>query len=46
MAKDEEQILQQPTEDEQKEYLSALGNDYTEVGIINSKKKSKIYWLR
>lgn len=46
MAKDEEQILQQPTEDEQKEYLSALGNDYTEVGIINSKKKYKIYWLK
>ena len=46
MAKDEEQILEQPTDDEQREYLSALGNDYTLVSIVGSDKKYKIYWLR
>lgn len=46
MAKDEEQILEQPTDDEQREYLSALGNDYTVVEIGGTGKKYKIRWMR
>ena len=46
MAKDEEQILEQPTEGEQREYLSATNNDCTVVGIGGTKKKYKIYWLK
>ncbi len=46
MAKDEEQILSQPTEDEQREYLSAMNNDATEVSIVGSDKKYKVHWLK
>ena len=46
MAKDEEQILSQPTEDEQREYLSAMNNDATEVPIVGSDKKYKVHTFR
>jgi len=45
MAKKEPKIGQ-PTEEQQREYLSLRNNDPTIVGILNTKKKYKIRWLR
>lgn len=38
--------MEQPNEEEQKEYLSLTNNDYTLVSVIGSKKKYKIRWMR
>ena len=43
MKKDEEHILEQPTDDEQREYLSLMDNDATVVKVRN--RKFKIRWL-
>ena len=46
MKKDEEQILEQPSYDEQQVYLSLINNDAEEVEIFRTKKKYKIRWLK
>lgn len=38
--------IKQPTEQEQKEYVSARDNDYTLIQIPNTKKKYKVYWAK
>ena len=45
MAK-KEPIIGQPTEEQQRTYLSLRDNDPTIVGIYGTKKKYKIRWLR
>lgn len=44
MVTDKEQILQQPTDDEQREQLSLVNNDYTSVKVRG--KEYKIRWLK
>ena len=44
MVTDKEQILEQPTDDEQREQLSLINNDYAEVTVRN--RKFKIRWLK
>lgn len=46
MEKDEEQKLEQPSLDIQKLYLSLISNDAEEVGVLRTKKKYKIRWLK
>ena len=43
---DEEPKLNQPSEDAQREYLSMINDDPTEVSILRTKKKYKMYWLK
>lgn len=38
--------IKQPTEQQQREYISVRDNDATEVSILGTKKKYKIRWLR
>lgn len=38
--------IQQPTNEQQREYLSLRDNDPTEVHILGTKKKYKLYWLK
>lgn len=38
--------IKQPTEQEQKEYVSVRDNDYTLIQIPNTKKKYKVYWAK
>ena len=45
MAKKEPKV-EQPTDAQQREYLSLRDNDPTIVGIYGTKKKYKLYWLR
>lgn len=44
--KTKEPQIAQPTEQEQREYVSLRDNDPTEVQIEGTKKKYKIYWLK
>ena len=46
MKKDEEQKIEQPSIDAQQIYLSLINNDAEEVGILRTKKKYKIRWLK
>ena len=41
-----EQVLEQPEIDAQQTYLSLINNDATEVQILHTKKKYKVYWLK
>lgn len=44
--KTKEPVIEQPSEQEQREYVSLRDNDATVVGITGTKKKYKIYWLK
>lgn len=47
MKKDtENENVEQPSIDAQQVYLSLINNDATEVGILRTKKKYKIRWLK
>ena len=46
MKKEEEEKLEQPSVDSQQIYLSLINNDAEEVGILRTKKKYKIRWLK
>lgn len=41
-----EQVLEQPTLDAQQTLLSLISNDATEVQILRTNKKYKVYWLK
>lgn len=44
--KTKEPEIKQPTEQEQREYVSARDDDYTLVQIPQTKKKYKVYWAK
>ena len=44
--KSKEPEIKQPTEEQQREYISARDDDATVVGIAGTNKKYKIHWLR
>ena len=46
MKKEEEEKVEQPSLDAQQIYLSLISNDAEEVGILRTKKKYKIRWLK
>lgn len=46
MKKEEEEKIEQPSVDAQQIYLSLISNDAEEVGILRTKKKYKIRWLK
>lgn len=46
MKKEEEEKIEQPSIDAQQIYLSLISNDAEEVGILRTKKKYKIRWLK
>ena len=46
MKKEEEEKVEQPSIDAQQIYLSLISNDAEEVGILRTKKKYKIRWLK
>lgn len=46
MKKEEEKRVDQPSVDAQQIYLSLINNDAEEVGILRTKKKYKIRWLK
>ena len=46
MEDDKEPKIEQPTYDAQQIYLSMISNDAEEVGILRTKKKYKIRWLK
>ncbi len=46
MKKEEEEKLEQPSLDAQQIYLSLINNDADEVGILRTKKKYKVRWLK
>jgi hypothetical protein len=46
MKKEEEEKVKQPSLDAQQIYLSLISNDAEEVGILRTKKKYKIRWLK
>lgn len=46
MENNKEPKVTQPTDDEQREYVSVRDNDATIVGILGTKKKYKIRWIK
>ena len=44
--KDDEEVLEQPSIESQSLYSSLINNDADEVGILRTKKKYKIRWLK
>lgn len=46
MSKEKEPKIEQPTLQEQREYVSMRDNDATIVSLAGVKKKYKIYWLK
>lgn len=46
MENNKEPKVTQPTDDEQREYASVRDNDATIVGILGTKKKYKIRWIK
>ena len=46
MKKEEEEKVEQPSVDAQQIYLSLISNDAEVVGILRTKKKYKIRWLK
>ena len=46
MKENEEERVEQPSLDAQQIYLSLISNDAEEVGILRTKKKYKIRWLK
>ena len=46
MKKEEEEKVEQPSLNAQQIYLSLISNDAEEVGILRTKKKYKIRWLK
>lgn len=46
MAKEKEEIIEQPSVTAQQLYLSMISNEADEVGILRTNKKYKIRWLK
>lgn len=46
MKENEEERVEQPSYDAQQLYLSMISNDADEVGILRTKKKYKVRWLK